>query len=119
MQDPWEKREQERQTKAQSINLDGVSDITKGIIQTLIDSDRKGREEYGATVDREDFSALDWLDHEYSELTDAAKYNRAARREVEKLMEENRWLKREVVKQRGYAAHWEALYLREIGHTED
>jgi FtsZ-binding cell division protein ZapB len=81
--------------RTDAVNLDGASDITRGIIATLIDSDRKGLLEYGVTVDREDYTALDWLDEKYNELLDAAKYNRAARRDIEKLQRENESLRAE------------------------
>ena len=52
--------------------------ITKGIIKDLIDSDKKGVEEYGTTVDRGDYSLKEWLQHAYEETLDTAKYLAAA-----------------------------------------
>ena len=52
--------------------------ITKSIIKDLIDSDKKGVEEYGTTVDRGDYNLKDWLQHAYEETLDTAKYLAAA-----------------------------------------
>lgn len=57
--------------------------ITKGIIKDLIDSDKKGVEEYGTTVDREDYNLKEWLQHAYEETLDTAKYLAAAIKKLE------------------------------------
>jgi len=36
-----------------------ISNITKKIIEDLIESDKKGLEEYGVTVDRKDYTLRD------------------------------------------------------------
>ena len=54
------------------------SNTTKRIHEDLVASDRKGFEEYGVTVDREDYSHEDWLRHAYEEVLDTAKYLRRA-----------------------------------------
>ena len=59
-----------------------TSNITKKIIEDLIESDKKGLEEYGVTVDREDYTLRDWLQEAYEETCDTAKYLKAA---IEKL----------------------------------
>lgn len=59
-----------------------TSNITKKVIDDLIASDKKGLEEYGVTVDREDYSLKDWLQEAYEETCDTAKYLKAA---IEKL----------------------------------
>lgn len=61
--------------------------ITKGIIKDLIDSDKKGVEEYGTTVDREDYDLKEWLQHAYEETLDTAKYLAAA---IKKLEDQNK-----------------------------
>lgn len=61
--------------------------ITKGIIKDLIDSDKKGIEEYGTTVDRKDYNLKDWLQHAYEETLDTAKYLAAA---IKKLEDQNK-----------------------------
>ena len=60
--------------------------ITKSIIKDLIDSDKKGVEEYGTTVDRGDYNLKDWLQHAYEETLDTAKYLAAA---IKKLEDQN------------------------------
>ena len=57
--------------------------ITKSIIKDLIDSDKKGVEEYGTTVDRGDYNLKDWLQHAYEETLDTAKYLAAAIKKLE------------------------------------
>jgi DNA-directed RNA polymerase subunit L len=59
-----------------------TSNITKKVIEDLIESDKKGLEEYGVTVDREDYTLKDWLQEAYEETCDTAKYLKAA---IEKL----------------------------------
>ena len=59
-----------------------TSNITKKVIDDLIESDKKGLEEYGVTVDREDYTLRDWLQEAYEETCDTAKYLKAA---IEKL----------------------------------
>ena len=61
----------------------GACNITKGIIKDLIDSDKKGIEEYGTTVDREDYNLKEWLQHAYEETLDTAKYLAAAIKKLE------------------------------------
>jgi len=55
-----------------------TSNITKKVIEDLIESDKKGLEEYGVTVDREDYTLRDWLQEAYEETCDTAKYLKAA-----------------------------------------
>jgi hypothetical protein len=55
--------------------------------------DLKGQSEYEQTMDRDDLSPLEWLDHLYEELLDAAQYSRAARRKVEEMGREIEGLK--------------------------
>lgn len=56
----------------------GISDITR----QLIERDMRGRQKYGATLDRSDLSLADWLQHMAEELMDAAGYALAAKREA-------------------------------------
>lgn len=55
-----------------------TSKITKEIIIDLEKSDAAGLEEYGVSVDRQDYSLQDWLTESYEETLDNAKYLRAA-----------------------------------------
>jgi hypothetical protein len=61
-----------------------TSNITKKVIEDLIASDKKGLEEYGVTVDREDYTLRDWLQEAYEETCDTAKYLKAAIEKIDK-----------------------------------
>ena len=54
------------------------SEITKKITIDLEASDGKGLQEYGVTVDRQDYTLQNWLAEAYEETLDNAKYLRAA-----------------------------------------
>ncbi len=73
---------EERRTNKSKRRRAMTSNITKKVIDDLIASDKKGLEEYGVTVDREDYSLKDWLQEAYEETCDSAKYLKAA---IEKL----------------------------------
>jgi len=67
-----------------------TSNITKKVIEDLIASDEKGLEEYGVTVDREDYSLRDWLQEAYEETCDTAKYLKAAIEKMDNKVELNK-----------------------------
>jgi hypothetical protein len=54
------------------------SNTTRRIHEDLIASDIKGENEYGVTVDRQDYSHKDWLQEAYQEVLDTAKYLKRA-----------------------------------------
>jgi hypothetical protein len=54
------------------------SNTTSRIHEDLIASDIKGANEYGVTVDRQDYSHNDWLQEAYEEVLDTAKYLKRA-----------------------------------------
>jgi hypothetical protein len=54
------------------------SNTTSRIHEDLIASDIKGYEEYGVSVDREDYTNKEWLEHTYQEVLDTAKYLKRA-----------------------------------------
>ena len=54
------------------------SNTTRRIHEDLIASDIKGENEYGVTVDRQDYSHKDWLQEAYEEVLDTAKYLKRA-----------------------------------------
>lgn len=54
------------------------SNTTSRIHEDLIASDIKGANEYGVTVDRQDYSHKDWLQEAYEEVLDTAKYLKRA-----------------------------------------
>lgn len=55
-----------------------VCSITEAVKADLDATTAKGYKEYGCTLDREDLSRKEWLEHLYSELLDAAKYIKKA-----------------------------------------
>lgn len=54
------------------------SNTSKRIFEDLVSSDIKGANEYGVTVDRQDYSHKDWLKEAYEEVLDTAKYLKRA-----------------------------------------
>ena len=51
---------------------------TDSVVDTIVDSfilrAAKGKEKYGHTLDRQDLSVLDWIDHAQQELQDGILY---------------------------------------------
>jgi hypothetical protein len=62
--------------------------ITEELKRRLDESDAKGLAEYGATVDRTDFTPEQWVDHLVGELLDGAKYAMAMKARVTAVAEE-------------------------------
>ena len=54
------------------------SNTSRRIFEDLVSSDIKGKQEYGVTVDREDYTQREWLQHAYEEVLDTAKYLKRA-----------------------------------------
>jgi len=48
--------------------------IVDGVIDKFIDRSRVGKQKYGVTLDREDYSLSEWLTHLQEELMDAVNY---------------------------------------------
>lgn len=65
--------------------VSGCSGVTAALIGQLLVRDSHGREKYGTTLDRNDLSLMDWLQHQSEELMDGAGYALAAKREAERL----------------------------------
>lgn len=61
------------------------SQITQGLIDKLTQRDAVGLAKYGVSLDREDLTPEQWLDHKTEELLDAAGYAQSAKREIAKL----------------------------------
>lgn len=78
-----------------------LSDTTAKLIDQIIERDAHGKKKYGVTLDRTDLSLLDWLQHQIEELSDAAGYALAAKREAGKLLDIR------------VAAHWLVIDLSE------
>lgn len=60
------------------------SATTQALIRMLIERDERGRKKYGATLDRDDLSHNEWLQHMAEELLDGAGYALAAMRTGER-----------------------------------
>ena len=55
-----------------------ISQIVKMIMFDLSQRDKKGQEEYGKSMDRNDLSLLEWLQHSYEEQLDNLQYTKKA-----------------------------------------
>jgi hypothetical protein len=51
-----------------------MSKILYSIIDDLLETEEKGKKEYGTTMDRTDLSEEDWLQHAYEEALDLSIY---------------------------------------------
>lgn len=55
-----------------------IVDRTDSVVDTIVDSfisrATKGKEKYGYTLDRQDLSVLDWIEHAQQELQDGILY---------------------------------------------
>lgn len=55
-----------------------IVDRTDSVVDTIVDSfisrAVKGKEKYGDTLDRQDLSVLDWIEHTQQELQDGILY---------------------------------------------
>ena len=64
--------------------------IVQAVIEAYKERSKVGIEKYGQTMEREDLSALDWLQHLQEELMDALLYIESAKRcltdEIEEAM---------------------------------
>ena len=60
------------------------------VISDLKDRELKGLREYGVTVDRDDYTLLDWLTEAYQETLDNALYLQKAMQEVKKRIDGKR-----------------------------
>ena len=50
------------------------SNTLNEVISDMIAREKLGLKKYGTTIDREDYSLKDWMQHHYEELLDAALY---------------------------------------------
>lgn len=67
--------------------------ITAELLKRMVEADAKGEAEYGATVDRRDFAAEQWIDEAVNENLDSSKYLLALKDGIVALREENERLK--------------------------
>jgi hypothetical protein len=72
-----------------------LNNMNSSIIQSIIDDlesrEKKGLETYGTTVDRNDLTQDEWMQHLYEELLDSAVY-------LKKLMQMNSSIQSEVLR---------------------
>ena len=57
--------------------------IVDSIVDKFIDRSRVGKEKYGVTLDREDYSLSEWLTHLQEELMDAVNYIEGVKRIID------------------------------------
>jgi hypothetical protein len=60
-----------------------MSNTLDEVIKDMIDRENLGLKKYGTTVDREDLSLRDWLQHAYEESLDKSLYLKAAIRKLD------------------------------------
>jgi hypothetical protein len=60
-----------------------MSNTLDSVIKDMIDRENLGIKKYGTTVDREDLTLRDWLQHAYEESLDKSLYLKAAIRELD------------------------------------
>ena len=65
----------------QQDNMD--SKLLASVIKDLRDREKRGKDKYNTTMDREDLNLRAWLSHQYEELLDAALYLKKAIREID------------------------------------
>lgn len=54
------------------------SELLSSVIKDLRYREAKGKDKYNTTMDRQDLTLVDWLNHQYEELLDAALYCKKA-----------------------------------------
>lgn len=82
----WNRRESQdaalAQDRASQAGAAEVSATTQALIDLLRARDAAGRAKYGVTLDRDDLSHADWLQHMAEEMLDGAGYALAAKRKA-------------------------------------
>jgi hypothetical protein len=61
-----------------------VDSVVYSIVSQFIDRSNVGKEKYGVTLDREDLSILDWIQHAQEEHMDAILYLEKLKKEYMK-----------------------------------
>lgn len=89
-----------------------VSRTTAALIELLQRRDAAGRAKYGVTLDRDDLSLRDWLQHQAEELLDGAGYAVAGMRGLARLEAAERTLQA-----LGYTYHGAAMWKPPIGEA--
>jgi len=58
--------------------------VVNDIVQKFLSRSRIGKEKYGTTLDRNDLSTLDWINHAQEELMDGILYLERLKRDYSK-----------------------------------
>ena len=58
--------------------------ITEAVVAQLRTRAEKGKSKYGTTMERDDLTLMEWLQHLQEELMDAAVYVEKLKREIDK-----------------------------------
>ena len=58
--------------------------VTEAVVAQLRTRAEKGKEKYGTTMERDDLTLMEWLQHLQEELMDAAVYVEKLKGEIEK-----------------------------------
>ena len=58
--------------------------ITEAVVAQLRTRAEKGKEKYGTTMERDDLTLMEWMQHLQEELMDAAVYVEKLKGEIEK-----------------------------------
>ena len=66
------------------------SDTLNEVIKDMIAREQLGIKKYGTTIDRDDYSLKDWMQHHYEELLDAALY---VKKQIQKLENKSNYVK--------------------------
>ena len=69
-----QEREKIRTNGGETLKKQENSDTLNEVISDMIAREKLGLKKYGTTIDRDDYSLLDWTRHHYEELLDAALY---------------------------------------------
>ena len=59
--------------------------ITEAVVDQLRTRAEKGKEKYGTTMERDDLTLIQWLQHLQEELMDAAVYVEKLKGQIEKI----------------------------------
>lgn len=64
-----------------------IDTIVEDVINDLLSRSKRGITKYGVTLDRDDLTVLEWHQHHYEELLDAALYTKRIIEELKKQQE--------------------------------
>ena len=62
------------QDGSQQLSLEGLDSVVTSVMQKYIERSLVGKKKYGTTLDREDLTIVEWINHTQEELMDATLY---------------------------------------------